>query len=94
MPTQRCNRGFGLPIRQFVVGTGGSSAGPPDPEADKGFRGYGVLKLDLHAGNYGWSFIDVGVNGFGHGPLPVVIPWKRGTSNCRVIERAPSALAG
>ena len=57
---ERWNRGFGLPIRRFVVGTGGKSAGPPDPEADKGFRGYGVLKLDLHAGSYGWSFIDVG----------------------------------
>jgi hypothetical protein len=57
---ERWDRGFGLPIRQFVVGTGGKSAGPPKAAADAGFRGYGVLRLTLNATSYAWSFIDVG----------------------------------
>lgn len=57
---ERWDEGFGLPIGQFVVGTGGKSTGTPKPGADSGFKGYGVLKLQLNAANYSWSFIDVG----------------------------------
>ncbi len=56
---ERWDRGFGLPIRQFVVGTGGKSSGTPKATADAGFKGFGVLKLQLDAANYSWSFLDV-----------------------------------
>jgi hypothetical protein len=48
-------------IRSFVVGTGGSSLRPfatvqPNSEARRNDV-YGVLKLDLSAGGYRWSFV-------------------------------------
>lgn len=57
---ERWDRRFGLPIRQFIVGTGGRSAGAPNPAANAEFKGFGVLKLQLNATSYAWSFIDVG----------------------------------
>ena len=50
----------GLHIRQLVVGTGGRSSGTPAGNADAGFKGYGVARLDLSASSYTWQFIDVG----------------------------------
>lgn len=57
---ERWDEGFGKAIRQFVVGTGGKSTGTPKSGADAKFKGYGVLKLQLNALDYSWSFIDVG----------------------------------
>jgi predicted MPP superfamily phosphohydrolase len=47
-------------LRLLIVGTGGDSAGPPDRHADAGFKGYGVVRLDLGATDYTWKFIEVG----------------------------------
>ena len=48
-------------IRQFVVGTGGSSLGSVDervPNSEVLITGhYGVLTLGLGAGGYGWAFV-------------------------------------
>ncbi len=49
----------GLHIRRLIVGTGGRSAGTPSGKADAGFKGYGVMQLDLSPSAYTWKFIDV-----------------------------------
>lgn len=57
---ERWDRVHGLNIRQFVVGTGGESAGSPNPRADGKYKGFGVLRLDLSQTSYEWKFIAVG----------------------------------
>jgi hypothetical protein len=57
---ERWNNIHGRGLRLFVVGTGGKSAGTPNPHADGKFKGYGVLRLDLGPTDYTWQFIDVG----------------------------------
>jgi calcineurin-like phosphoesterase family protein/iron/zinc purple acid phosphatase-like protein C len=51
----------GRGIRQFVVGTGGSSHydfGPPLPNSEaRDNTSYGVLKLTLDRGSYSWTFV-------------------------------------
>lgn len=47
-------------IREFVVGTGGMSLygqTTTPPNLEEFYEGYGVLKLDLGQGGYGWTFI-------------------------------------
>jgi hypothetical protein len=48
-------------IREFVVGTGGRSHygfDPPEPNSEvRNSDTYGVLKLTLGAGSYGWQFL-------------------------------------
>ncbi len=50
-------------IREFVVGTGGNGLYPFDSPPQRGSvarrRAYGVLRMDLAAGRYGWRFVSV-----------------------------------
>lgn len=57
---ERWDHIHGLDLRLLIVGTGGESSGPPSPHADAGFRGYGVVKLQLNATGYTWQFLEVG----------------------------------
>lgn len=59
---ERWDSSFGKNVRRFIVGTGGKSAGSPDPAADAGVQAFGVLKLVLNPTGYTWSFIDVNRN--------------------------------
>ncbi len=57
----------GVGIREFVVGTGGRSLGNPtrltrEVEAFD-HETFGVLKLTLHDGGYGWQFVPAGNSG-------------------------------
>jgi acid phosphatase type 7 len=48
--------------RQFVVGTGGAplrDPGSPIPGSEKRIKAWGVLRMDLWADSYGWSFRNV-----------------------------------
>ncbi len=59
----KSNLDNGLGIRQFVVGTGGKSAGgfssvKPNSEV-RIAKTYGVLKVTLNPGSYDWAFIDI-----------------------------------
>jgi hypothetical protein len=62
-------------VRQFVVGTGGAELrefGSGKPNSEQRYSGgYGVLKLTLAAGRYGWKFVSVAGKTFtdsGSGP--------------------------
>ena len=57
---ERWNPSHGSSLRRFIEGTGGKSAGAPNPRADGKFKGYGVLSLDLNPTGYSWKFIAVG----------------------------------
>jgi acid phosphatase type 7 len=56
---ERWERIHGLNVRLFVVGTGGESSGSPSSQADDGYKGYGVLRLDLSPADYTWKFISI-----------------------------------
>ena len=51
-------------VRSFVVGTGGHSlraTETPRPNSELRFSdAFGVLRLELGSGEYGWRFIDIG----------------------------------
>jgi hypothetical protein len=55
-------------IREFVVGTGGTTLRPlvtvqPNSEA-RNSTAWGVLKLTLHATSYNWEFVPVAGQSF------------------------------
>lgn len=51
-------------VRQFVAGTGGhelNQFGPPTPNSEVRIEGkFGVLRLTLGSGQYGWAFVPAG----------------------------------
>lgn len=55
-------------IREIVVGTGGEShyglAGAKPNSQVRNAGTFGVIKLSLHAGGYGWQFLPTGGKGF------------------------------
>jgi 3',5'-cyclic AMP phosphodiesterase CpdA len=60
-PNGTLNRRRG--IRQFVTGTGGADTpygfGPPAPNSEARYSGYGVLRLRLYADGYDFAFIPI-----------------------------------
>ena len=77
VPLDAAGRPARAGVREFVVGTGGSShydlREPPRPgERARNARTFGVLKLTLRGGRYDWRFVPVG-SGFA----------DSGSSRCR-----------
>jgi hypothetical protein len=60
-PVGRIDNSRGL--REFVVGTGGKGLYTPERSPAnmevENHDTYGVLKLTLHTGSYGWEFVPV-----------------------------------
>lgn len=77
-------------IRQFIVGTGGSSTiatptvlSPNSQVRHGGSNQFGVLKLTLYDGSYSWEYIPVGTNTF----------TDRGSTSCHGVTPPGGASA-